>query len=48
MKAHACYRPTVVAVILVNHEFSLLNVFFQSNYRRAGIVEIRERRSNTY
>ena len=26
------YSITVVAVLLVNHEFPLLNVFFQSNY----------------
>ena len=33
MKAYTCYRLTAVAVILVNHEFSLLNVFFDSNSR---------------
>ena len=43
VKAYSCYRITAVAVILVNRELSLLNVFFQSNYREmngyAGIVE---------
>ena len=32
-KTYTCYRPTADAVILVNREFSLLNVFFYSNYR---------------
>ena len=31
-KVYTCFRLTAVAVILLNHEFSLLNVFFQSNY----------------
>ena len=43
VKAHTCYRLITVAVILVNHEFSLLNVVFQRNYREmnglAGIAE---------
>ena len=43
VKVHSCYRITAVAAILVNLEFSLLNVFFQSNYREmnghAGLVE---------
>ena len=42
MKAYTCYRLIAVADIVVNHEFSLFNVFFQSNYRemngKAGIV----------
>ena len=33
MKAYACYGLTAVAVIPVNHEFSLLVAFFQSDYR---------------
>ena len=33
MKAYTCYRLTAVTVILINPEFSLLNVFFQSYYR---------------
>ena len=33
VKAYICYRLTSVAVILVNPEFSLLNVLFPSNYR---------------
>ena len=44
VKAYTCYRLNVVADILVNCEFSLLNVFFQSNYSelngKAGIVEL--------
>ena len=43
VKAYTCYRLTAVAAILSNREFSLLNVFVQSNYREmngyAGIVE---------
>ena len=37
VKAYICYTLTAVTVILVNREFSLLNVFFQSNFRE--IVE---------
>ena len=33
VKASTCYRLTAVVVILVNYEFSPLNVFFQSYYR---------------
>ena len=33
VKAFTCYRLTTVAVILVNREFSLLNVFFRCYYR---------------
>ena len=43
MKAYTWYRRTAVAVIFVNHELSLLNVFFQSYNReinaKTGIVE---------
>ena len=43
VKAYTCYRLTTVAVILISRELSLLNVFFQTNYREmnglAGIVE---------
>ena len=43
MKACTCYRLTAVAVILVNSEFSLLNVFFLQSIRemnsKAGIVD---------
>ena len=31
VKAYTCLRHTAVADILVNHEFSLLIVFFQIN-----------------
>ena len=33
INAFTCYRRVAVAVLLGNREFSLLNVFFQSNYR---------------
>ena len=33
MKAYTCYILTTVAFIHVNREFSLLNVFFQRDYR---------------
>ena len=33
VKAYTCYWFTAVAVILVNHEFSFIDVFFQSYYR---------------
>ena len=43
VKAYTCYRLAAVVVILVNHEFSHLKVFFQSYYRGmigyASIVE---------
>ena len=38
VKANTCYRLTTVAVILVNREFSLLNVFkwFKNIYKALG------------
>ena len=34
LKACTCYRVNAVAYILVNHEFLLLNVFFQINIEK--------------
>ena len=41
VKAYTCYRLTAVADMLVNREFSLLNVFFLSNYREVNGKDLR-------
>ena len=39
VKAYTCYRFTAVTVILVNHEFSLLNVSFKEVIEKQYIYE---------
>ena len=48
VKAYTCYRLTTVAVILVNREFSLLNVVFQNVKRFRNIYKALGKHSVLY